>query len=46
MLRGGASLAEIAQVLRQHSPTATALYAKVDRQALALVVQRWPGSPA
>jgi integrase/recombinase XerD len=46
MLRGGASLADIAQVLRQHSPTATALYAKVDRQALALVVQRWPGEPA
>jgi site-specific recombinase XerD len=39
MLRGGASLAEIAQVLRQHTPAATALYAKVDRQALGTLAQ-------
>ncbi|HXR21611.1 MAG TPA: tyrosine-type recombinase/integrase [Acidimicrobiales bacterium] len=46
MLQGGASLAEIAQVLRQHTPAATALYAKVDRQSLAAVAQCWPGEPA
>jgi hypothetical protein len=46
MLRGGASLPEIAQVLRQRTPSATALYAKVDRQALAAVVQPWPGAQA
>ena len=46
MLRGGASLAEIAQVLRQHTPAATALYAKVDRQALGTLAQPWPGEPA
>jgi len=42
MLRGGASLAEIAQVLRQRSPSATALYARVDRRALAALAQPWP----
>jgi len=44
MLRGGASLAEIAQVLRQKSPSATALYARVDRRALAALAQPWPGA--
>jgi integrase/recombinase XerD len=42
MLRGGASLAEIGQVLRQKSPSATALYARVDRRALGAVAQPWP----
>jgi site-specific recombinase XerD len=42
MLRGGASLVEIAQVLRQKTPTATALYARVDRRALAGIAQPWP----
>jgi integrase/recombinase XerD len=46
MLRGGASLAEIAQVLRQHTPAATALYAKVDHHALGTLAQPWPGEPA
>ena len=37
MLRAGASLPEIAQVLRHRSPNTTAIYAKVDRRALAEV---------
>jgi integrase/recombinase XerD len=44
MLRGGASLPEIAQVLRQRSHAVTALYARVDREALAAVAQPWPGA--
>jgi integrase len=44
MLRAGASLAEVGQVLRQHSSEITSIYAKVDRQALALVVRPWPGT--
>lgn len=46
MLRGGASLPEIAQVLRHHSPVTTAIYAKVDRLALAALAQPWPGGTA
>jgi integrase len=44
MLRGGASLPEIAQILRQRSHSVTALYARVDREALAAVAQPWPGA--
>lgn len=44
MLSGGASLAEIAQVLRHQAEETTAIYAKVDRAALDLVVRPWPGS--
>ena len=44
MLRAGASLPEIAQVLRHRSPNTTAIYAKVDRQALGELARRWPGS--
>jgi integrase/recombinase XerD len=44
MLRAGASLGEVAQVLRHASESTTAIYAKVDRAALALCVQAWPGS--
>ena len=46
MLRGGASLAEIGQVLRQSNPAVTAAYAKVDRVALRTLAQPWPGAPA
>ena len=42
MLRGGASLPEIAQVLRHRSPNTTAIYAKVDRLALAELARPWP----
>jgi integrase/recombinase XerD len=43
MLRRGASLAEIAQVLRHHDPATTAMYAKVDRDALVALALPWPG---
>ena len=44
MLRRGGSLAEIAQVLRHHSESTTAIYAKLDRAALGLLVRPWPGA--
>ena len=42
MLRRGASLTEIAQVLRHRHVDTTAIYAKVDRESLHSVVQPWP----
>jgi integrase/recombinase XerD len=42
MLRQGVGLEEIAAVLRHRSIETTALYAKVDLQGLAQVVQPWP----
>ena len=44
MLRHGGSLAEIAQVLRHRSESTTAIYAKLDRAALGLLVRPWPGA--
>jgi integrase/recombinase XerD len=44
MLRQGADLLEIAQVLRQSDPGTTSGYAKVDRGALRTVAQPWPGA--
>lgn len=46
LLRRGATLAQIAQVLRHRSPTTTAIYAKVDRVALRELAQPWPGGVA
>lgn len=43
MLRGGSSLFEIGQVLRHRHPETTAIYAKVDRAALASLARPWPG---
>jgi integrase/recombinase XerD len=43
MLRGGASLPEIGQLLRHRRALTTAIYAKVDREALRLVARPWPG---
>ena len=43
MLRKGASLAEIAHVLRHRCVDTTAIYAKVDRNALRALARRWPG---
>ena len=45
MLNGGASLPEIAQVLRHTSPNTTAIYAKADRRSLSVLARPWPGSP-
>jgi integrase/recombinase XerD len=46
MLRGGASLAEVGQVLRESRAATTAVYAKVDRVALRTLAQPWPGAVA
>jgi integrase len=46
MLRGGATLAEVGQVLRQSRAATTAVYAKVDRVALRTLAQPWPGAAA
>ena len=46
MLRAGGSLTEVGQVLRHRSRDVTSIYAKVDRLALAAVVQPWPGAAA
>jgi site-specific recombinase XerD len=42
MLRRGASLTEISQVLRHRHLGTTAIYAKVDRDKLRDLAQRWP----
>lgn len=43
MLQNGASLPEIAQILRHRRLDTTALYAKVDDRALSTVARPWPG---
>ena len=43
MLRQGASLAEIGQLLRHQHPDTTRLYAKVDLAALRELAPPWPG---
>lgn len=44
MIRRGASLAEISQVLRHRSITTTQLYAKVDFEGLRGVAMPWPST--
>jgi hypothetical protein len=44
MLRAGASLPEVGQVLRHRSQLSTALYAKVDQDALRPLARPWPGA--
>jgi integrase/recombinase XerD len=44
LLSRGAGLVEIGQVLRHQDLRTTALYAKVDRQALSRLALPWPGS--
>jgi len=46
MLRRGASLVEVGQVLRHRDIATTAVYAKVDIDNLRRLAQRWPGAPA
>ncbi|MGO9955499.1 MAG: site-specific integrase [Solirubrobacteraceae bacterium] len=46
MLRAGSSLREVGQVLRHRSTEITSIYAKVDRLALASLVQPWPRAEA
>jgi site-specific recombinase XerD len=43
MLRGGASLAQIGEVLRHQLAQTTEIYAKVDLVALRALAQPWPG---
>jgi integrase/recombinase XerD len=43
MLRHGASLTEIGEVLRHRSPQTTTIYAKVDLAALRPLALPWPG---
>lgn len=43
MLRNGASLAQIGQVLRHQLPQSTEIYAKVDFNALRALALPWPG---
>ena len=43
MLRKGASLDEIGEVLRHRLPDTTAIYAKVDMVALRALARPWPG---
>jgi site-specific recombinase XerD len=43
MLRGGASLSQIGQVLRHQHIDTTEIYARVDQKALRGLAQPWPG---
>ncbi len=43
MLRRGASLPEIGEILRHRSPETTTIYAKVDLDALRTLALPWPG---
>jgi integrase/recombinase XerD len=44
MIRHGASMAEIAEVLRHRSQTTTAIYAQVSFEALRAVARPWPAT--
>jgi integrase/recombinase XerD len=46
MLRAGASLPEIGQLLRHRRALTTAIYAKVDRDTLRTIARPWPGDAA
>jgi site-specific recombinase XerD len=42
MIRRGATLSEISEVLRHRSQTTTAIYTQVSFEALRSVAQPWP----
>ena len=42
MLRSGASMAEIGEILRHRSPNTTEIYAKIDFAGLSSLAQPWP----
>jgi site-specific recombinase XerD len=44
MLRDGASMAEIGELLRHRAAATTEIYAKVDIGGLRSLAQPWPGS--
>jgi site-specific recombinase XerD len=43
MLRAGAPLAQVGQVLRHRRVLTTATYAKIDRDGLRALARPWPG---
>jgi site-specific recombinase XerD len=43
LLRGGASLREVGEVLRQSDAMTTSIYAKIDERSLRLALRPWPG---
>jgi site-specific recombinase XerD len=46
ILRAGAGLREVGQLLRHQRLQTTAIYAKVDRDRLRLIARTWPGGAA
>jgi len=46
LLRAGAPLPEIGQLLRHRRLLTTAIYAKVDRTTLRTIARPWPGGVA
>lgn len=44
MLRCGATLSEVGQVLQHRHASTTAIYAKVDRETLRQIARPWPGA--
>ena len=44
LLRSGAALPEVSQLLRHRRTETTAIYAKADREALRTIARRWPGA--
>jgi integrase/recombinase XerD len=45
LLRAGAPLSEIGQLLRQHADLTVSMYARVDSDRLRTIARPWPGSP-
>jgi len=43
MLRNGATLTEIGQILHHANPDTTSIYAKVDLDGLRALAMPWPG---
>ena len=43
MLRGGATISEIGEILRHQDSSSTEIYAKVDIKALHAIALPWPG---
>jgi site-specific recombinase XerD len=46
LLRNGATMVEISDILRHRHPQTTEIYAKVDRSALGALARPWPGGEA
>jgi site-specific recombinase XerD len=44
MVRNGASLAEVSNMLRHRSRTSTMIYAKLDIDGLRTIAQPWPAT--